>query len=108
MAQPARRKSNVGDIDWIVLSYRTVGKWLLITLLVPGAPVLGYVLYQQNHETPVIPARRPRQVGGVQAAAGNLQRRLHQDDPNRLGRNHVLRRNALPAAPRHAFRSEDR
>src|SRR5258706_9900908 len=71
MAQPARRKSNVGDIDWIVLSYRTVGKWLLITLLVAGALVLGYVLYQQNHETPVIRARR--QIEQADVALKNAQ-----------------------------------
>lgn len=61
----------MGDIDWIVLSYRTVGKWLLIGLLSAGAVVLGYFLYQQNHESPQIRARR--QIEQAESALQNAQ-----------------------------------
>jgi len=71
MAQTAKRKTNQGEIDWIVFSYRSIRRWLIIVLLAGAGLVWGFYLYRRNHQSPQL--RAQHQIEQAEGAMKNAQ-----------------------------------
>jgi Glucodextranase, domain B/FecR protein len=71
MVQTAKRKTSQGDIDWIVFSYRSIRRWLLILLLAAAGVVWGFYLYQRNHQSPQL--RAQHQIEQAEGALKSAQ-----------------------------------
>jgi hypothetical protein len=58
MAQAAKKKMTPTDVDWIVFSYASVRRWIIILLVAGAAGTWGYYLYRANHVSPQLRAQR--------------------------------------------------
>jgi hypothetical protein len=58
MAQAANKRVTRGDLEWIVFSYSSVRRWIVILLLAGAAGTWGVYVYRHNHVSPEVRAQR--------------------------------------------------
>jgi hypothetical protein len=58
MAQAANKRATRGDLDWIVFSYSSVRRWIVILLVAGAAGTWGVYVYRHNHVSPEVRAQR--------------------------------------------------
>jgi anion-transporting ArsA/GET3 family ATPase len=58
MAQTARKRVTQGEVDWIVFSYASLRRWIIILLVTGAAGTWGAYLYRTNHVSPKLRAQR--------------------------------------------------
>jgi hypothetical protein len=58
MAQTAKKRTTQGDLEWIVFSYASVRRWIIILLIAGAAGTWGFYLYRSRHVSPTVRAQR--------------------------------------------------
>jgi hypothetical protein len=68
----APRKTTSQNIDWYVFSYRRLGRWVFMLLLLGAGGVWGYYLYRRSHESPQV--RAERQIAQAESSLDSAQK----------------------------------
>jgi len=72
MAKTTYRKPGRGDLDWIVFSYRSLRRWIVLILLLAAAGIWAAYLYRRNHESPIV--RAQRQIERAESALDDAEK----------------------------------